>query len=497
MTVNLGPAIGSGTYGEIYSASIGDKRNMEVAIKRLFVRSESNFCFSYREADICLKLNRHPNICGAMSVRYSGDGILWPGKPEKGLRDDDISIIMSLGKGNLCDLRDKEQLSEVRIKHITTQILLGLAFMHDSGYIHRDIKPTNIIYFDGDLFKIADFGISKRYFPHDEHYHMVTTDYFRPPEVLRLTPIYGYGVDIWSLGCTVHYMHCGDLPTAEHEGPGPYTRVLQVQGIIDCLPYDVSPDTLTDDPIGRHLTYECKRTPAEFFSVYREDVRDVDQLGEFLLNGMLMFDQRLRLTARELLDHPYLSDKSRKLVSRVTRVTPSVESPVTRLMVMREHSKNMMLDTYVRHSRLPWYKDKVLFSAITMYDRALSVIVEANPDVVITEMESQTQFRTCLYISAKYYSVTLDCNLLYEDFPFKEVAYSTRERAGEMERYIAEEVLRGHVYYMSIYDSALNHRRPTPSETASLLEFVVTGAHNGLTSDEAYVVWQDRRLLEG
>ena len=44
-------------------------------------------------------------------------------------------------------------------RSLMKQTLEGLAYIHDSGVIHGDIKPDNIL-LDGDILKIADFGLS-------------------------------------------------------------------------------------------------------------------------------------------------------------------------------------------------------------------------------------------------------------------------------------------------------------------------------------------------
>lgn len=494
MIDTLGKLVSSGSYGEIYVARLAKARG-DVAVKRMLVISDSDFGFSYREADICLKFGKHPNICGA-SILYAST-VAWPTKPGKGTRCDIISLAMPLALGDLYHLCQEEVLSEVQIKHITAQILLALECLHRNGYIHRDIKPTNVLHFKGHQIRVCDFGISKRYFPYDDHNHIAASDYFRPPEALALIPSYGYGIDIWSLGCTVHFMHTNSLPCPEWDKEkGPYTCIAQVQDIIDSLPYEVSPDTLSDDPIGRHLNYDQKTTHDQFFVGYRADVKSTMELSEFLLGGMLMFDQRLRLSARDLLNHPYLSG----VESLVTRVRPSSmnlnvgESAPTKLRGRRGCCADLMRRTLAECSHLDWYKDKVLFTAIEMFDRALYSIVQADPKISLTEFEVQRYYRACLYIAAKYYSASVDCDLRFSVFPFPDITEGSVEKDTELELYIVRDALKERIYRMSIYDVALNHRRPRRPDVLSLLEFVISGSHNGLTPEEAYARWEDQQL---
>jgi serine/threonine protein kinase len=42
------------------------------------------------------------------------------------------------------------------------QITRGLNVLHENKYIHRDIKPLNILIYKGGIIKIGDFGISKK-----------------------------------------------------------------------------------------------------------------------------------------------------------------------------------------------------------------------------------------------------------------------------------------------------------------------------------------------
>ncbi len=79
----------------------------------------------------------------------------------------------------------------------------ALLFLHSGNVIHRDIKPSNVLVnMDGSV-KLADFGISKVIRSKER---MLMTDYvatrwYRPPEVLLGSPIYGKPVDMWGFGC--------------------------------------------------------------------------------------------------------------------------------------------------------------------------------------------------------------------------------------------------------------------------------------------------------
>ncbi|VUC37146.1 unnamed protein product [Clonostachys rosea] len=109
-------------------------------------------------------------------------------------------------------------LPEIEVRDIIKQILEGIGFMHDNGFIHRDLKPGNImVVVKGPRWyvKIADFGISKR-----RKHDLATLDTlqrgtlgFAAPEVLD--PVmqqegkpasYTFAVDIWSLGSLAYYM---------------------------------------------------------------------------------------------------------------------------------------------------------------------------------------------------------------------------------------------------------------------------------------------------
>ncbi|KAJ2747629.1 kinase subunit of RNA polymerase II carboxy-terminal domain kinase I [Coemansia sp. BCRC 34301] len=185
--------VGEGTYGKVYKA-----RNKEtgriVALKRMRVDMDrEGFPITAMREIRLLKQLRHPNITRVLDV-----------VPEVG---NAICVVMEYMDYDLSGLISHPQWEPepAHKKSLMHQLLEGLDFMHTRGILHRDIKGSNLLVNQQGQVKYVDFGLA-RSFHHtrmQELTNRVITLWYRPPELLLGTTLYGPEVDIWSLGCVL------------------------------------------------------------------------------------------------------------------------------------------------------------------------------------------------------------------------------------------------------------------------------------------------------
>jgi len=109
-------------------------------------------------------------------------------------------------------LRNEGTLAWEKAIDIVIPIAEGLAKAHAAEIVHRDIKPANFIISEGDVPKIADFGIAK--LPASkltQEGNIVGTPYFMSPEQLRGEPLDGRS-DLFSLGALLYNLVAGRTP---------------------------------------------------------------------------------------------------------------------------------------------------------------------------------------------------------------------------------------------------------------------------------------------
>ncbi|KAK1858592.1 hypothetical protein I4F81_001193 [Pyropia yezoensis] len=90
-------------------------------------------------------------------------------------------------------------LPEPLIAYILAEVLAGLAALHRTGRIHRDVKSDNTLVATDGRVKVGDFGFAAEVPPGGARHTVVGTPFWMAPEVIRGDP-YGAAADVWAAG---------------------------------------------------------------------------------------------------------------------------------------------------------------------------------------------------------------------------------------------------------------------------------------------------------
>ena len=185
--------------------------------------------------------------------------------------------------------------TEAEAARVVMQIADAIAFCHRNGVVHRDLKPENVLIPDasggdggggGNLFdsplKIADFGLAAQFIDPETGEKIPlsqpcgTPDYVAPEVVAKPRKPYDNAVDIWSIGVITYILLAG-FPPFTGDGPGEILRQVKNKAVDFS---DMEWDSISEDA--------------------KSLIRD----------RMLVRDPKARITAEELLLHPWVMGKT-------------------------------------------------------------------------------------------------------------------------------------------------------------------------------------------
>ncbi len=116
----------------------------------------------------------------------------------------------------------KRRFSEKEAIAIVRQVASALKHAHEQGFIHRDIKPKNIMLSKSGTVKLADLGLARALSDKDaaeaESGRAFGTPYYISPEQIRGQVDIGPASDLYGLGATFFHMVTGRVP---FEGKSP------------------------------------------------------------------------------------------------------------------------------------------------------------------------------------------------------------------------------------------------------------------------------------
>lgn len=160
-------------------------------------------------------------------------------------------------------------LSEKAAADIFRQVLSGVLYLHAHNIIHRDLSLNNLLLTKDLTVKIADFGLATQLNgPDEKHVTMCGTPNYISPEVAS-REVHGLPADVWGLGCMLYTLLVGSPP-------------FHTQHVKTTLNKVINADY---------------KIPTEI-SIHAQD----------LLQKLLCKDPRKRITLKEVMEHPFVSN---------------------------------------------------------------------------------------------------------------------------------------------------------------------------------------------
>ncbi|XP_059814345.1 serine/threonine-protein kinase MRCK alpha-like [Hypanus sabinus] len=219
------------------------------------------------------RMNKWDMLSKEMTVRFreeheilvNGDS-RWITKLHFAFQDEDhLYFIMDYyAGGDFLTLLSRfgDRFPEDMARFYLAELALAIGSVHDLGYIHRDVKPDNILLDVNGHIKLADFG-SCLQMTKDGYVHSAvavgTPDYISP-EVLQAledpSATYGAQSDWWSFGVCAYEMLFGQTPFYDDTLAGTYRKILNYR---ETFHFPDSEQDVTDQARGFIQRLVCSR----------------------------------------------------------------------------------------------------------------------------------------------------------------------------------------------------------------------------------------------
>eukprot|EP00005_Dracoamoeba_jomungandri_P006220 CAMPEP_0174256610 /NCGR_PEP_ID=MMETSP0439-20130205/5832_1 /TAXON_ID=0 /ORGANISM="Stereomyxa ramosa, Strain Chinc5" /LENGTH=316 /DNA_ID=CAMNT_0015339309 /DNA_START=11 /DNA_END=961 /DNA_ORIENTATION=- len=261
-TYDLGDVIGEGSFSVVKKATHRET-NQEFAVKIMSKEDvgEVHQGELLKEMEILTSVS-HPNIIELKACYDTGE---------------EIYFFMEYAPGGyLFDrVKEKGSYSESDARQLVRNITDAVNTLHENKIIHRDLKPENLLMksFDSDTcVKIADFGMSKIISQERMLLTACGTPSYTAPETLTADG-YDEGIDCWALGVISYILLCGFPPFTGDTLPQLLEKIMTAQ-------------------------FEY---PNEYWA-------DVSDTAKDFINRLLVVDREERMTAKQALEHPWLTE---------------------------------------------------------------------------------------------------------------------------------------------------------------------------------------------
>ena len=282
--------IGVGGMANVYRCNdTVDDREVAIKILKDEYLNNEEFIRRFKNESKAIAMLSHPNIVKVYDVSF-GDMIQY--------------IVMEYIDGiTLKEYIESQGIIEWKdVIHLMTQVLKALQHAHESGIVHRDIKPQNIMLLQDGTIKVTDFGIARF---SDKATRTMTDQaigsvHYIAPEQAKGSVTDGK-TDIYSVGVMLYEMLTGRLP---FDGDSAVTVALMQLQSTPKRPREVNPGI----PIGlEQITIRAmQKQPEDRYASAAEMLSDLER---FRLNPSIVFDYGNNFIDRQPTKHVGVKDE--------------------------------------------------------------------------------------------------------------------------------------------------------------------------------------------
>ena len=493
--------VGKGTFGIVYLANFESpsealyftQRNdaQQVAVKQHMVDKAASFSVPVRELTILQQFRDHPFIVQLLTVSFGNPFISksYTGQApndrynsqidESILRKDELHFVFEKATSDVHEMIYRNNIDYNTKKLSMVQMLLAMEYLHNHKVVHRDLKPTNVLWFRDShksTVKFADFGLSKYNTNQEPMTPRTVTAWYRAPEIICRWNNYGCPIDVWSIGCILVEMV---ISRALFRGTEDRSDKILPQ-MIRILP-EGTIEELRKVDINNLFTPILQKTPPfrspkdwrEVLNLSRKEVTDFNQgltkQGTYtqfldLLKMLLTIDPKKRFTASQALDHTFFNG-FRSLIKNTRKIyfpISQIEQPI-QIICRPERLKAVRIACNLFNKRCEkeysWYTHRILFQSLDIFDRYLEWMEKTQseseaPKTHLSEADSELKFMVCVYLSMKLFT-TCRIYISFEDIVSPE--YRTEyylKIAESFERELIQRILKYKLYRNTVFEAA-------------------------------------------
>jgi len=345
----------------------------------------------------------HPNLVQFIGIHYPNPGTKLPWM---------IMELMHISLTGLIENYEKKGISLSFKLSILVDVCQGLQFLHSRNIAHRDLSSNNVLLTRHFVAKIGDLGMAK-VMEGDCQKHTLApgTIVFMPPEALSEESVYGFPIDMFSLGCVaIHlvsmqwpipkplYMKQQENETSKMIALTEQERRSEYFVKLEQLPAlkKIVEKCLQNDPNDRLVVGEViKELKAMLCNIsHHEDVNIIE-----LYNSIASFEEQLHAKEEQLCaKEQELAEKNENLQSKedeVLQLNHKLDTLKPELIQVRQQLAEANSQLAVKYRKLAEYEQRL---QVQLKVGVMYVYMECNVTcVALPNKNYRSKASNCLY----------------------------------------------------------------------------------------------------